>query len=165
MAQALAQRIRIQIQKGEEVLQAAGDEHHGAVFGSPSDVLSVVGNVSDVAHTNHLWLVEMVESGALQDDLSPDLRRACPNSLEEVLSFVAARDTDSPAQARGHLRRVNEKIASLVEGLSDDDLEKPVDTSCLGQKCLRDVLFAVIEHGSLHIGQAWGILKGKGVAN
>ena len=24
--------------------------------------------------------------------------------------------------------------------------------------------FVVIEHGALHIGQAWGILKGKGLA-
>jgi hypothetical protein len=63
------------------------------------------------------------------------------------------------------LRRVNEKIASLIEGLSDADLEKTVDTNFLGQKSLRDVLFAVIEHGSLQIGQAWGILKGKGVVS
>lgn len=165
MAQALAEHIRLQIQSGEKVLQAAGDEHHSAVFGNPDDALTVVGNVSDVAHTNHMWLLEMVESGALQGDLGHDLQRALPSSLEEVLAFVAARETDSPTQATAQLRRVNEKIASLIEELSDADLEKPVDTSCIGQKSLRDVLFAVIEHGSLHIGQAWGILKGKGVVS
>lgn len=165
MAQALAEHIRLQIQSGEKVLQAAGDEHHSAVFGNPSDVLTVVGNVSDVAHTNHMWLIEMLESDALQGDLGHDLQRPLPSNMEKVMAFVAPRETDSPAQAKAHLRRVNEKIASLIEGLADADLEKPVDTSCIGQKSLRDVLFAVIEHGSLHIGQAWGILKGKGVAS
>jgi len=165
MAQALAQHIRLQIQSGEKVLQAAGDEHHGAVFGNPVEVLSVVGNVSDVAHTNHLWLVEMLESGALQGELDENLRRDRPGNLPDAVAFVGPRETDSPAQAKAQLRRVNEKIAFLIEGLSDADLEKPVNSQFLGQTNLRDVLFAVIEHGSLHIGQAWGILKGKGVAS
>ena len=165
MAQALAERIRLQIQSGEKVLQAAGDEHHGAVFGNPADVLSVVGNVSDVAHSNHLWLVEMLASGAMQGELGEKLQRARPSSVPEAVDFVGPRETDSPDEAKAQLRRVNEKIASLIEGLPDADLEKVVESQFLGRMSLRDVLFVVIEHGSLHIGQAWGILKGKGVAS
>jgi hypothetical protein len=59
---------------------------------------------------------------------------------------------------------VNEQIATLVEGLPDAALNAPVDVTFYGQKTLRDLLFVIIEHGSLHIGQAWGILKGKGLA-
>ncbi len=165
MAQALAEHIRSQIESSEKVLQAAGDEHHGAVFGNPADVLSVVGNVSDVAHTNHLWLLDMVKAGAVRGDLGQDLQRARPGSVQEAVTFLAPRETDSPAQAKAQLRRVNEEIASLIEGLSDADLDKTVDATFYGQKSLRDLLFAVIEHGALHIGQAWGILKGKGVTS
>ena len=164
MAQALAERIRYQVESGEKVLQAAGDEHHGAVFGNPADVLSVVGNVSDVAHTNHLWLLDMLKAGAVQGDLGQELQRARPGSVEEAVSFLGPRETDSPNQAKAQLKRVNEKIASLVEGLSDSDLDKMVDVTFYGQKSLRDLLFIIIEHGALHIGQSWGILKGKGVA-
>lgn len=165
MAQALAERIRSQIQSGEKVLQAAADEYHGAVFGNPVDVLSVVGNVSDVAHTNHLWLLEMLKAGVVQGDLGEGLQITCPSTVPEAVTFLAPRETDSPVQAKEQLQRVNEKIASLIEGLSDADLEKTVVTNFYGQKSLRDLLFAIIEHGALHIGQAWGILKGKGVAN
>ena len=164
MAQALAERIRYQIESGEKVLQAAGDEHHGAVFGNPADVLSVVGNVSDVAHTNHLWLLDMLQAGVVQGDLGQELQRTRPGSVQDAVTFLGPRETDAPDQATAQLRRVNEKIASLVEGLSDSDLDKTVDVTFYGQKSLRDLLFIIIEHGALHIGQSWGILKGKGVA-
>lgn len=164
MAQALAERIRYQIESGENVLQAAGDGHHSAVFGNPADVLSVVGNVSDVAHTNHLWLLEMLNSGVTQSDLSQELQRACPGSIQDAVDFLDPRETDSPDQAKAQLRCVNEKIASLVETMSDADLDRTINTTFLGQKSVRDVLFTIIEHGAQHIGQAWGILKGKGVA-
>jgi uncharacterized damage-inducible protein DinB len=164
MAQALAEHIRSQIQSGEKVLQAAGEEHHSAVFGNPADVLSVAGNVSDVAHTNHLWLLDMLKAGVVQGDLEPELQRTRPSSVPEAVTFLSPRETDSPHQAMAQLTRVNEKIASLVEGLSDADLDRPVEATFYGEKSLRDLLFAIIEHGALHIGQAWGILKGKGVA-
>jgi len=164
MAQALAERIRYQIESGEKVLQAAGDQHHGAVFGNPSDVLSVVGNVSDVAHTNHLWLLDMLKAGVVQGDLGQDLQRARPDSVQDAVTFLGPRETDSPDQANAQLRRVNEKIASLVEGLPDSDLDQTVDVTFYGQTSLRDLLFIIIEHGALHIGQSWGILKGKGIA-
>jgi len=164
MAQALAERVRSQIESGEKVLQAAGDEHHGAVFGNPADVLNVVGNVSDVAHTNHLWLLDLLAAGVAQGDAGPELQRARPGSIQDAVTFLGPRETDSPDQAKAQLRRVNEKIASLVENMSDEDLERTVDITFYGQKSVRDLLFAVIEHGALHIGQAWGILKGKGVA-
>ncbi|HET6384654.1 MAG TPA: hypothetical protein VFJ58_14775 [Armatimonadota bacterium] len=73
MAQALAEHIRYQIAAGEKVLQAAG-EHSSEVFGNPADVLTVCGNVSGVAHTNRLWLLDAVASGALRGDLSADGR-------------------------------------------------------------------------------------------
>lgn len=165
MAQALAEHIRSQVQSGEKVLQAAGDEHYSAVFGNPADVLSVVGNVSDVAHTNHLWLLDMLEAGVVRGDLDAELQRARPSSVPEAVTFLSPRETDSPAQALAQLKRVNEKIASLVEDLSDADLDRTVEATFYGQKSLRDLLFAVIEHGALHIGQSWGILKGKGIAS
>lgn len=163
MAQALADRIRYQIDSGAKVLEAAGD-HSAAVFGNPADVLTVCGNVSDVAHTNHLWLLDAVAAGAVQGGLSGELQRDRPSSVDAAVKFLDPRDTDSCDQANAQLKRVNEAIASKVEGLSDADLEKPVDVTFYGTKSLRDLLFIVIEHGSLHIGQAWGILKGKGVA-
>src|SRR4028119_2430938 len=99
MAQALAERIRYQTQSGGKVLEAAGDEHHGAVFGNPADVLSVVGNVSDVAHTNHLWLLDMLKAGVAQGDLDAELQRTRPSSVQEAVSFLSPRETDSPDQA------------------------------------------------------------------
>ena len=163
MAQALAERIRYQIESGEKVLQAAG-EHSGAVFGNPDDVLTVCGNVSDVAHTNHLWLLDAKASKSIPNSLPADLMRERPTSVESAVAFLAPRDTDTCEQATRQLRLVNETLASQVENLSDEDLEKPVDVTFYGQKTLRDMLFIVVEHGALHIGQAWGILKGKGVA-
>jgi uncharacterized damage-inducible protein DinB len=163
MAQALAERIRYQIESGEKVLQAAG-ENCGAVFGDPKEVLSVCGNVSDVAHTNHLWLLDGRATGAIGNAISGDLLRERPTSVEDAVAFLDRRETDSPEQAAKHLRLVNEKIATQIENLSDEDLEKPVDVTFYGQKTLRDLLFIIIEHGALHIGQSWGILKGKGLA-
>ena len=166
MAQALAARIRYQIKDGEEVLKAAGygtgSDRTDAVVGSPQDVLSVRGNVSDVALTNHLWLMDAGAAGAIE--LSGPLRLPRPGTVEEAVAFLAPRDTDTAAQALERLRQVNETLAAAVEGFSDADLERPVNVTFKGQKPLRDLLFIVIEHGALHIGQAWGILKGCGRA-
>ena len=163
LASALAEHIRLQIENGKEVLAAAGNEHYADVFGNPAEVLSVVGNVADVAHTNHLWLMDMIAAGVVRGELGAELQRDRPGNLPEALAFLAARETDSPAQALAHLERVNEKIASSVEKLTDADLDRAVVTVFYGQCTLRDLLFAVIEHGAVHVGQAWGILKGKGV--
>jgi hypothetical protein len=163
MAQALAERVRAQITSGEKVLKAAGS-HSDAVFGNPQEVLCVRGNVSDVAHTNHLWLLDAVYAGAVERALPPALQKPRPGSINEAVAFLAPRDTDSAEQALAQLRLVNEQIATLVEGLPDAALDAPVDVTFYGQKTLRDLLFVIIEHGSLHIGQAWGILKGKGLA-
>jgi uncharacterized damage-inducible protein DinB len=162
MAQALAERVRYQISSGEKVLKAAGS-HSDAVFGNPEEVLSVRGNVADVAHTNHLWLLDAVYAGAVERALSPALQTPRPDSIIEVVAFLAPRDTDSAEQALAQLRRVNEQIATLVEALPDAALDAPVEVTFYGQKTLCDLLFIIIEHGSLHIGQAWGILKGKGL--
>ena len=164
MAQALAERIRNQTAGGEKVLKAAGDQS-GAVFGNPQEVLSVRGNISDIAHTNHLWLLDAVAAGAVQGELPAALRRPRPTSIDAAVAFLAPRDTDSAEQALAQLRLVNNQIASTVEGLSDAALDHPVDITFYGSKSLRDLLFAIIEHGSLHLGQAWGILKGKGIAS
>jgi hypothetical protein len=167
MAQALADRVRYQISSGEKVLQAGGaggNDQTDAVFGNPADVLSVRGNVSDVAWTNHLWLLDAVAAGAVNVELAGALRKTRPGSIEEAVAFLAPRDTDSAAQAQAHLALVNNALADAVAGLSDADLEGPVEVTFYGSKSLRDLLFIVIEHGALHIGQAWGILKGKGLA-
>jgi|SRR5947209_10838956 len=163
-AQALAERIQYQTAGGEKVLNAAGNQSD-AVFGNPQEVLSVRGNVADIAHTNHLWLLDAAAAGALQGELPPALRRTRPTSIEGAVQFLAPRDTDSAEQALTHLRQVNHQIASMVEGLPDSALEKPVEVTFYGSKSLRDLLFIIIEHGSLHLGQAWGILKGKGIAS
>jgi uncharacterized damage-inducible protein DinB len=163
MAQALAERVRYQTSHGEKVLQAAGDQSH-EVFGSPQDVLTVRGNVSDIAHTNHLWLLDAVAAGAVTGALPQPLQRPRPLSIDDALAFLAPRDTDTSDKALGQLKLVNDQIASMVEGLSDDALDKPVEITFYGQKTLRDLLFIVIEHGALHLGQAWGILKGKGIS-
>lgn len=127
-------------------------------------MLSVRGNVSDVAWTNHLWLLDAAAAGVVNVELSGDLKRARPNSVEEAVAFLAPRDTDTAAQAAAHLKLVNETIASAVEGLSDAELERTLDVTFYGRKTLRDMLFAVIEHGALHIGQSWGIVKATGIA-
>src|SRR5438067_9892551 len=98
MAHALADRIRYQITAGEKVIQAAGDRSD-AVFGSPQDVLTVRGNVSDVAHTNHLWLLDALASRAVEGELPAPLKRNRPNSVEEAVAFLAPRDTDSSERA------------------------------------------------------------------
>jgi hypothetical protein len=163
MAQALAERVRYQIESGEKVLQAAGDRTH-AVFGDPKDVLTVRGNVADVAHTNHLWLLDAIASGAVDAGLPPELQRPRPTSIGEAVAFLDPRDADTADQALGNLRRINSAIASKVAELPDSALDKTVDVTFYGQKTLRDLLFIIIEHGALHIGQAWGILKGHGLA-
>ena len=164
MAQALAERIRYQTTGSEKVLQAAGDQSD-AVFGNPRDVLSVRGNVSDIAHTNHLWLLDALAAGAVQGELPAALRRPRPTSVDAAIEFLEPRDTHSAAEALTYLRQVNNQITSMVAPLPDSALEKPVEVTFYGQKSLRDVLFIIIEHGSLHLGQAWGILKGKGIAS
>lgn len=163
MGQALAERIRYQTESGKKVLEAAGD-HHGAVFGNPADVLTVTGNVSDIAYTNHLWLLDAVASGAVKADLGEELSKTRPATVEQAVDFLGARETDTPAQAIDSLKKVNDRFSTLVKGLSDEELEAPVEVTFYGQKSLRDLLFIVIEHGSLHLGQSWGILKGKGAA-
>src|SRR5437773_2207924 len=153
MGQALAERIRYQTTNGEKVLQAAGlgteNDHTDAVFGPPRSVLSVRGNVSDVAHTNHLWLLDAVAAGALSAELAGALRRLRPQSIEDAVDFLAPRDTDTAEQALAHLKLVNDAIASGVEKLSDEQLEKKVEVTFYGTKTLRDVMFIVIEHGAL----------------
>jgi hypothetical protein len=85
VGQALAERIRRQTTEGEKVLLAAGlgteNDHSDAVFGPPRSVLSVRGNVSDVAHTNHLWLLDVVAASAVSVELTGDLRRVRPRIL------------------------------------------------------------------------------------
>jgi hypothetical protein len=163
MAQALADRIRYQASHGQKALEAAG-EQCGAVFGNPADVLTVRGNVSDVALTNHLWLLDAVAAGAVQGELPPSLRSPRPLDIEGAIQFLAPRDRHTAEESLAHLRAVNEQIAAMVERLPDSALDKPVEVTFYGTKNLRDMLFIIIEHGSLHLGQAWGILKGKGIA-
>lgn len=163
MAQALAERIRYQITSAEKVLEAAGDRSH-EVFGDPKDVLTVRGNVSDVAHTNHLWLLDAITAGAVDAGLPGPLQRARPTSIGAAVAFLDPRDTDTAEQALNNLRRINGAIAAKVAELPDSALEKPVEVTFYGQKTLRDLCFIIIEHGALHIGQAWGILKGHGLA-
>jgi hypothetical protein len=163
MAQALAERIRYQTGQGQKVLQAAGDRC-GTVFGNPQNVLSVRGNISDVAHTNHLWLLDALASGAVQGELTASLRRPRPSSIDSAIEFLELRDTDTGEQALAQLRTVNDQIAAMVEGLPDSALDTPVEVTFYGEKSLRDLLFIMIEHGALHIGQAWAILKAMGVA-
>ena len=163
MGQALAERIRYQITSGEKLLQAAGN-NSDAVFGNPRDVLSVRGNVSDVALTNHLWLLDAVAAGAVDPALPPDLGKPRPTSVDAAVAFLGPRDTDSGEQALARLRQTNGAIAAKVAELPDSALDKTVDVTFYGQKSLRDLLFIIIEHGALHFGQAWGILKGKGLA-
>jgi len=162
MAQALADRLRYQIESGEKVLAEAGD-NSDAVFGDPQEVLSVCGNVSDVAHTNHLWLLDAKAAGAIANGLPAGLQRPRPDSVGAAVEFLAPRESDTCSQATSQLRLVNETFAAQVENLSDEELERTIDVTFYGEKSLRDLLFIVIEHGALHLGQAWGILKGKGV--
>lgn len=103
-------------------------------------------------------------AGAVSVELNGNLRRVRPRSLDEAVEFLAPRDTDTAEQALAHLKRVNDVIADTVEKLSDEQLRKPVEGTCYGTEPLRNVMFLVIEHGALHIGQAWGILKGAGIA-
>jgi hypothetical protein len=105
-----------------------------------------------------------VASGAVETELTGNLKRQRPGSVEEAVAFLAPRDTDSASGALAHLRIVNDTLASAVEKLADSDLDRPVDITFYGRKNLRDLCFAVIEHGALHLGQAWGILKGAGIA-
>jgi hypothetical protein len=162
MAQALAERIRYQVTSGEKVLQAAGNRSD-LVFGDPKEVLNVRGNVSDVAHTNHLWLLDAIAAGVVDSTLPADLQRPRPKSVNEAVAFLDPRDTDTSEQALANLRKINNAIAAKVAELPDSALDKPVDVTFYGQKSLRDLCFIIIEHGALHIGQAWGILKGHGV--
>ena len=161
MAQVLADKIRYQASAGDKVLEAAGD-NSGAVFGNPADVLSVRGNISDIAVTNHLWLLDAAASGAVGNIGA--LAATRPTDIPGAVAFLAPRDTDSAEQASARLKQVNEGIARAIEGLSDADLDKTVDVTFYGPKSLRDLCFIILDHGSLHIGQAWGILKGKGLA-
>jgi uncharacterized damage-inducible protein DinB len=101
----------------------------------------------------------------VQGDLPAALRRPRPTSIDAAVEFLEPRDTHSAEEAMTYLGQVNDQIASMVAHLPDSALEKPVDVTFYGQKSLRDMLFAIIEHGSLHLGQAWGILKGKGIAS
>ena len=163
MAQALAARIRYQVTSGEKLLQSAGDRGD-AVFGSPQDVLTVRGNVSDVALTNHLWLLDAITAGAVDGALPADLAKRRPTSTEAAVAFLAPRDTDSSDEALARLRSVNGAIAAKVAELSDSQLDALVDVTFYGKKSLLELLFIIIEHGALHLGQGWGILKGAGLA-
>jgi hypothetical protein len=167
IARAFAERLREQTSAGLKVLQRAGyggaQDRTGEVFGDPAQVLSVRGNVSDIAWTNHLWLLDAVASEAIAA-IPPELQRPRPGSIEDAVRFLDPRDTDTAAQAIAHLERVNNAIAGAVEQMSDADLERPVEMQFYGRRTLRDFLFLLLDHGSLHLGQAWGILKGKGLA-
>src|SRR3712207_6394166 len=101
MAQALAERVRYQTSHGEKVLQAAGEQSH-AVFGNPEDVLTVRGNVSDIAHTNHLWLLDAVAAGAVAGTLPQALQRPRPLGIDDALAFLAPRDRKSTRLNSSH---------------------------------------------------------------
>lgn len=166
LGQALAARIRCQVKDGEAVLNAGGygtkNDRTCAVFGSAQDVLTVRGNIADVALTNHLWLLDLAASGAAHVELTGELKKARPASIPEAIAFLAPRESASAAQALARLQSTNEALAAAIEGLSDEELERPVNMTFKGPVPVRDLAFTVIEHGALHIGQAWGILKGCG---
>src|SRR5579864_5021389 len=138
VARALAERVLYQINSGERVLEAAG-ENSGAVFGDPAAVLSVRGNVSDAAWTNHLWLLDALASGAIHAELSGGLKRPRPSSVPEAVQFLAPRDSDTSVEALAHLKLVNTALAAAVEGLSDEELDRPVEVAFYGRKSLREL--------------------------
>ena len=164
MGQALAEQIRRQVKVGETVLQLAGtgtaQDRSDAVIGPAEKVLTVRANVSDVAHMNHLWYLFAHQSGALTSPVPDDLKASIPASFPEVRAFLSPRETQTADEAIRHLRRINEQWAAEIGGLSDEALEAPVRSPFPGSYCLRDVAFRALTHGALHLGQAWGILKG-----
>ena len=167
LGQALAGQFRAQIEQGEQVIEAArkdGEDRSDAVFGSPQEVLTVRGNVSDIAVTSHLWLLDVEAAGLITDDFPVPLKRPRPKSIEETMAFLDPRDTDTAEQAVARLREVNECIAGQLERRSDEDLARTLDMAFYGEKTLCEWAFTLLHHGSLHLGQAWGILKGSGLA-
>ncbi|MEI6478013.1 MAG: DinB family protein [bacterium] len=164
-AQRLADQVREQIGSGKALLDQAGD-NASAVFGVPSDVLSVKGNVADVGLTNHLWLLDLVNGGIFdRNQLESALNVARPSTTDEAIAFLEPRDTFNAEEALAALDMVNEDLAALVEDLEDDVLDKNVDMTFYGRMTVADLLFIVITHGALHLGQGWGILKAMGQAD
>lgn len=71
----------------------------------------------------------------------------------------------STEEAIDCLRETNEAMARSVESLRDEELDQEVRVMFKSDPMsLADLCFLVIHHGSLHIGQAWGILKGSGIS-
>ena len=165
MAQALAQQIRAHALMAGNFLQLAGagteNDRSGEVLGSPEASLTVRGNIGDIVCMNHYSYLSALASKALPSECSPDLQAECPTDYPGFSAFLAPRETMTAEEASQKIRLVNKAVAAAGEGLTDEELEVPVQT-VFGEMPLRQLLFTMVTHGGMHMGQAWGILKGAG---
>lgn len=170
MAQAFAEQIRRQVKIGETVLNLAGmgteNDRTDAAIGPPENVLTVRGNISDVAHMNHLFYLCILQVEGVGAVAPRHLERALPASLADFMQYIGPRETHSAEEALEMLRNVNDELAKAIEGLTDEQLNREAPSLFPGHHPLvRDLLFIVLNHGALHLGQAWGILKSAGITD
>lgn len=156
-------RIALQTRNAERVLKSAGwqtpsDTTH-RVLGDPQDVLSIRGNVADIALTNHLWLLDILASGISGFTLPPELNTERPSDHEAALTFVDRREHMTADEAHDYLTRVNGTLVTVLKSLTNHDLTHPVEATFYGREPLYELLFDLLSHGDRHLGQAWAVIK------
>lgn len=156
--EALAQRLRLQIERARATLHVAGEDAQ-LWFGRPQDCLSVCGNIAHLARQNHLLTLDIFAAGFSPTTLPSDLQMERPTTAEATWEFLLHREADTNGQAMARLQSVNEHLATLIEQLPEAELNRPVETYLYNHQTLRDLLLIIIEQGAFTIGQAWGVLK------
>jgi hypothetical protein len=166
MAQSLAEQIRLQAIMAGRLLKNAGmgteEDRTHEYLGPREASLTVAGNIADMAFTNHYFYLGAAAAGAFPGDSHADLQADYSADFPGYLSFLSPRETIAASEALERLQLVNREIAAAVENMTDEQLDAPLETA-FGGLTLRRALFSMLLHGSLHMGQAWGVLKGVGV--
>jgi hypothetical protein len=153
-----------QIDAGKGLLDRAG-AFAAVTIGNPADVLSPAGNVSDIACTNLLWYLNLLQVEGI--DL-PEGRNLPGWGLTEpaesdkaAVAFLDRyRNTDTANQALERLQEVNGLIALSIQSIVFEDVgTDKVSMAFYGEQLPCHIVAGMISHGFHHLGQADGKLK------
>ncbi len=160
-----AGRLQFQISHAERLLKAAGwqssHDWTDAYIGHPTEVLTIRGNVADIALTNQLWLFNIIDQGLSRLAIPANVDQPRPNSNEASIAFLNPRETMSADETYQHLVDVNTAIVQVIENMPDEEFGKTVVATFYGEEPFHELFFDLLTHADRHFGQAWAIIKAR----